>query len=39
MSCDEKTGKLRRKEVDGIESTGEKEERKTYEKDKAKDDI
>ena len=29
MACDEKRGKLRRKEGDGNESTGEKEERKT----------
>ena len=31
-ACDEKRGALRRKEGDGNESTGEKEERKTQEK-------
>ena len=29
-SCDEKRGALRRREGDGNESTGEKEERKPY---------
>ena len=40
-ACDERRGTLRRKEGDGIESTWEKEERKTYEKmvGKVKDDI
>ena len=40
-SCDEKRGTLRRREGDGNESTGEKEERKTYKRwlDKVKNDI
>ena len=32
LTCDAKRGKLRRKEGNGNESTGEKEERKTQEK-------
>ena len=32
LSCDEKIEALRRKQGDGNESTGEKEERKTQEK-------
>ena len=40
-ACDAKRGTLRRKEGDGNESTGEKEERKTEVKmlDKVKDDM
>ena len=41
-ACDAKRGTIRRKEGDGNESTGEKEERNTFKRrwlDKVKDDI